>query len=152
MRRSERAITGRAELDAILHGAEVVYLAMTEGGVPYVVPMNFGYDGAALYLHSALEGRKIDILRCQPQVSFAVTADYRSVPADTACGWTARYRSVMGNGTARFLESPEEKALGLDILMAKFGVEPSPYAAATLARLTVIKVDIRELSGKQNHG
>lgn len=152
MRRAERAIVGRAELDAILHRAEVVYLAMSEGGVPYVVPMNFGYDGAALYLHSAVEGRKIGILQRQPRVSFAVTADYRAVPAETACGWTARYRSVLGEGSARFLESPEDKARALDILMAKFGVKPSPYPAATLARLTVIKVEIHELSGKQNQG
>ena len=150
MRRSERAIAERADLDVILHRAEIVYLAMNEGGKPYVVPMNFGYDGTALYLHSALEGRKIGILQRQPQVSFAVTADYRSVPAETACGWTARYRSVMGAGVASFLASPEEKARGLDILMAKFGVKPSLYPAATLDRVAVIKVEIRELSGKQN--
>ena len=152
MRRSERAITVRAEMDAILNRAEVVYLAMGEGGAPYVVPMNFGYDGTALYLHSAVEGRKIDILRRQPRVSFVATTDYRSVSAETACGWTARYRSVMGEGVAHLLESPEEKAKGLDILMAKFGVKPSPYPVTTLARLAVIKVDIHELSGKQNQG
>ena len=152
MRRTERAIVDRKDLDAILYGAEVLYLAMSDGGVPYVVPMNFGYDGTALYLHSAVAGCKIDILKRQARVSFAVTADYEAIPAETSCGWTARYRSVMGEGTARFLESPEEKTQGLDILMAKFGVKPSVYPAATLARVVVIKVEIRELSGKQAKG
>jgi len=115
------------------------------------VPMNFGYDGSALYLHSATEGRKMSVLKRQPQVSFAVTADYAAIPAETSCGWSARYRCVMGEGVARLLESDEDKARGLDIIMVKFGVKPSSYPPATLARLVVIKVEICELSGKQAH-
>jgi len=43
---------------------------MIEGKIPYIVPMNFGYemaDGAlSLYFHCANEGRKINIIKKNP--------------------------------------------------------------------------------------
>lgn len=40
----------------------------TEKGVPYVLPMNFGYENGVVYLHSAQEGRSIRTLHQNPRV------------------------------------------------------------------------------------
>ena len=46
MRRYEREMTDKAEIETVLAKATVVHLAMVDEGRPYLVPMNFGYaDG-----------------------------------------------------------------------------------------------------------
>ena len=57
MRRRDQEITDREEIDTIIRDARVFHLAMAESGGPYVLPLNFGYDGACIYFHSATEGR-----------------------------------------------------------------------------------------------
>jgi nitroimidazol reductase NimA-like FMN-containing flavoprotein (pyridoxamine 5'-phosphate oxidase superfamily) len=55
MRRKDREITDRAEIDTVLNEATVCRIGLADNGEPYVVPMCFGYDGTFLYLHSAPE-------------------------------------------------------------------------------------------------
>ena len=149
MRRTEREIKERREIDAILQRATVVYLGLNDDGMAYVVPMNFGYDGKSLYLHSAMEGRKIAVLKRHPAVSFVVAVDNAVVPGELGCKWSARYRSVMGEGDARFLTNREEKTRALDTVLGKFATGPFQYAPEVLARTAVIQVEIRSISGKQ---
>lgn len=150
MRRADREITDQAELQAMLAGQKVLHLGLWDGQEPYVVPMNYGYDGTALYMHSALEGRKIEILRQGPRVCFTVTAEQQVVPAEVACGWSAKYRSIIGYGTATVLETPEEKAAGLDVIMRQFTDRSFEYKAEALAKTAVIRIDIAEMTGKDN--
>ncbi len=62
MRRKDREITDRAEIDALIHASCVMHLGLCDDNVPFVVPVFYAYDGAALYFHSAKKGTKIDIL------------------------------------------------------------------------------------------
>lgn len=150
MRRADREITDQAELQAMLAGQNVLHLGLWDGREPYVVPMNYGYDGEALYLHSALEGRKIEALRAYPRVCFTVTAEQTVVPAEVACGWSVKYRSVIGYGTARLLEGAEEKAAGLDVIMRQFTERKAEYRPEALAKTAVIRIEIEEMTGKSN--
>ncbi|HEX2951362.1 MAG TPA: pyridoxamine 5'-phosphate oxidase family protein [Armatimonadota bacterium] len=149
MRRKDREITDKNEINEILQQASVLHLGLVDGTTPYVVPMNFGFDGECIYLHSALEGRKIDILRQNPCVCFTVTSDFAVIPAEVGCKWSARYRSVMGNGRAVFVENREEKIAALDSLMRKFTTQSFPYQQAVLARTAIIKISIEQLTGKK---
>lgn len=148
MRRSEREITDRAAVDAILEQGTVLYLGLQDDDGPYVVPMHYGFDGQALYLHSALEGRKITLLRAHPQVSFAVSIDHVVVPGNT-CRCSARYRSVLGTGQARFLDDDAMRRAALDSIMGKYADGPFTYADDVLARTAVIQLDITRMTGKQ---
>ena len=51
-----------------------VITAMVDKGLPYVIPLNFGYkiedNSLVLFFHSAREGRKIDILKEYNAVCF----------------------------------------------------------------------------------
>jgi len=121
MRRSDREITDRAEIDAIIRGAEVCHLGMVAGGEPYVVPVSFGYDGHSLYLHTAPKGRKIEPLQggarvcCQLERGVELVRDARD-----ACRWTFAYESVIGLGTAEELTTPEAKQAGLNHIMRQY--------------------------------
>ena len=106
MRRTDRLVTDRAAIDDVLHRAELLHLAMSGGDGPHVVPVNFGYDGERIYIHCAFEGRKLEVLSEDPRVCFEASVDVRIVPG-SGCGWTARFRSVVGFGTAVLVEDAE---------------------------------------------
>jgi uncharacterized protein len=59
------------EARELLQRGRLGRLGCCENGRPYVVPINYRFDGEQLYLHS-LPGRKIDILRANPQACLQV--------------------------------------------------------------------------------
>jgi len=149
MRRHEREITDRQALDELLRRETVLYLAMVDEGAPYVVPMSYGYDGNALYLHSALAGRKMEILRRNPRVSFAVGIDRELRTGAVSCSWGVKYRSVVGEGVVTILQEEGEKRRGLDVLMRQHGGVGGDYTPEQLAQTAVLRLDLTALSGKQ---
>jgi hypothetical protein len=56
MRRRDKQLAGHEELEEIIRRGEVCHLAFSDEGVPYVIPMNYGYSENSLYFHSAAEG------------------------------------------------------------------------------------------------
>ena len=150
MRRQDKAIEDKHALEVILKHAMVCRIAMCDGQMPYVVPMCFGYADDRLYLHCVPEGKKIDILRRNPRVCFEVDIDQELVRGTQPCNWSFKYRSVVGFGSAVFVEDLNEKKRALDVLMEHFGGEASSYPDDVLGRVTIIRVDIESLTGKQD--
>jgi nitroimidazol reductase NimA-like FMN-containing flavoprotein (pyridoxamine 5'-phosphate oxidase superfamily) len=153
MRRHEREITSQAELNAVLQAATVVELAMVDEGSPYVVPMSFGFADGCLYLHCAKQGRKIDILRRNPQVCFNLFCDDAIIrgPAPAGCNITSRYRSITGEGRAEFIEGDDAKRKALDIILAHYASGPFVYDLAILERTCVFRVVVESMTGKKAH-
>ncbi|MDZ7667608.1 MAG: pyridoxamine 5'-phosphate oxidase family protein [Desulfotignum sp.] len=149
MRRKEKQITDMKEVAQILEQAQVCRLAMVDQGRPYVVPLNFGYRDGALYFHCAREGRKMDVLKANPNVCFEVDELVKINKAAQACDWSVSFKSVIGTGTARILDTPAEKKKGLDIIMAQYSDRSFDYPEEMLAKTAVIKVTVEEMTGKQ---
>lgn len=150
MRRSEQEITDRAEMDSIIRASQVCRLGLTDGREPYVVPLCFGYDGRALYFHCAKEGRKLDLLRENNRVCFEFDIVEGMVEADQACRWGIRYRSVIGVGMAALIEDLAEKRRALALLMAQYSRNTFTFPDKAVSSVTVIKVEIESMSGKQS--
>ncbi len=150
MRKKEYEITDFTEIEAILRKAEVCRLAMTDGALPYIVPLNFGYRDGKLYFHTGQAGRKIDTLKKNPMVCFEVDIDAELIPADVACGYGMRYRSVVGTGRAEFVEDPAGKREALDIIMAHYSMgEAWEYRERSFERTCVIRVSIDSITGRK---
>ena len=62
VRRDDKEIASRSEIDDIIRGCKVCHLGLAVDGEPYIVPVSFGYDGEAVYFHTAPEGKKIDFI------------------------------------------------------------------------------------------
>jgi len=150
MQRRDQEITDRTEIESILQRATVCRIAMAEDNVPYVVPVSFGYRDGCLYIHSAPEGRKIDILKRNDRVCFEVDVDEELVRRGEPCAWSMRYRSVVGLGRAYLVEDAEEKRKALDIIVEHYGGEPAGYSDKALREVAVIRVKIEEMTGKQS--
>ena len=151
MRRKEKEITDIKEIEFIIQQSQVCRLALADEGLPYIVPLCFGYKNKMLYFHSAKEGQKIDILRRNHQVCFEFDIDARIRSGQTACVWGMGYKSVIGYGTASLVEDSEEKQKALDIIMRQYSEGEFEYSAKNLAEMLVIKVDISAMTGKKSN-
>jgi nitroimidazol reductase NimA-like FMN-containing flavoprotein (pyridoxamine 5'-phosphate oxidase superfamily) len=95
MRRAEKEITNRREIDSILSKAIVCRISIIDHETPYIVPMNFWYKDDILYLHSTPEGKKIDVLKRNPWVCFEVESDLEIINTQIPCKWSMNYTSVI---------------------------------------------------------
>ena len=94
MRRGEREIKDRAEIDAVMRRCRVCRLGLCDGNEPYIVPICFGYDGQALYFHCAHEGRKIDIIRTNNRVGFEFDILESMKQTENVCSSSQRVASA----------------------------------------------------------
>ncbi len=156
MRRAERAVTDPAVIREILDRAKVMHVGFVDQGDPYVVPLNFGYtyenDVLTLYFHSAVSGRKMDIIKENPTVFCTITVqDGLKDGGDNACSYSYHYASIMGQGRAMRLTSPDDKRAALDILMEhQTGRKGFSYGDSSLSRLAAVKVELEHFTAKMN--
>ncbi len=150
MRRKEKEIEDKKEIEKILEESPVCRLAMVDGDKPYIVPMNFGYRDGILFFHSAKQGRKIDLIKKNPNVCFEVDQLIRFKKAKMACEWGLEYKSVIGSGRALLLDNIEEKIKGLHIIMSQYSQRTFEYPDEMLEKTLVIKIVIDRMTGKQS--
>lgn len=150
MRRTDREIKDAAAIRAILEEALVCRIGLSDNGMPYVVPLNYGLGTNCLYLHCAAEGRKLDILRRNDRVCFEMDLLREIKPGAEPCGWGSCYESVIGFGRAVIVADPAEKRAALDRIMEHYGATPPfSYPDETLARTVVIRIEIESITGKR---
>jgi nitroimidazol reductase NimA-like FMN-containing flavoprotein (pyridoxamine 5'-phosphate oxidase superfamily) len=151
--RREREVTDPGRICEILDKSMVLHLGMVDGDEPYVVPMNYGYtmeDGKlTVYLHGALWGRKLDIIRVNPKVLFSLECDVVPFDGDIACRYGTTYASVMGRGIAEIVEDVEEKKKGLSVLMKTQTGKDFTFEDKMVSIVSVIKIDVAEYTAKE---
>jgi nitroimidazol reductase NimA-like FMN-containing flavoprotein (pyridoxamine 5'-phosphate oxidase superfamily) len=148
MRRKEKEITDRSEIEAVIKKALVCRLAMADENGPYIVPLCFGFRSNTFYFHSATHGKKLDILREHPRICFELEGDCGIRTGEKACEFSMRYSSVIGFGTAEFVEEPEAKRDALDIIMAQYSDGKFAYTDSVIKKTAIFKVDIDAMTGK----
>jgi hypothetical protein len=156
MRKSEKEISSLAELESIIEKADVCRLAFADMNTPYIVTMNFGYlkgEPPCLFFHCAPEGRKIDMIKKNNYVCFSMDTDHSLGTGEKACDFTMNYKSITGYGHIYIIDNEENKKEGLDVIMSHYSKQKSfEYRPGTLARTTVLKLEISELTGKKSTG
>lgn len=153
MRRQDRRITDPAVIRAVLDKCRTLHLGLVEDGRAYIVPLNYGWTEEngryILYAHSAAEGCKIDLIRGGADVGFEMETGVEYFDADTACGWGNRYESIIGEGRATLLSTPEEKRQALAAIMAHYSARRDyTFEDAMVDLVQVIKIDVTALSCK----
>lgn len=151
MRRKEREIAGRGEVESILREGKVMRIALVDGDIPFLVPVFYVFEGGSVYFHSAKVGTKMRILAKNPNICFEVSLDQGVVEADEACDFEARHRTAIGWGRAVAVEDDSEKIRILDLLVAGFTDKRFEYPPAMLSHTAVTRIEIASLKGKK-HG
>ena len=152
MTKRERQVTDPQQIREILDTAQVVHLGLCVDNEPYVVPMNYGYtmeEGKlTLYLHSAVRGKKLDMIRSNPKVFFEMDCDITPFEGDVACRYGITYSSIMGKGTAKIIEDAEERKHGLTVLMQTQTDKDFTFDDKIIKVVSVIKIDVSEYTAK----
>ena len=153
MTKRELQITDEAQIRKILDTAKVLNLGLAVDNEPYVVPMNYGYamDGEGnltVYLHSALKGKKLDMIRQNPRVFFELDCDLTPFEGKLPCQYGLSYSSVMGRGTATIVEDVEEKQKALTLLMKTQTEKDFSFNERLVSIVAVIRIDVAEYTAK----
>ena len=152
MRRNERQVTDPAEILKVIHECDVCRLGFCEDGQVYIVPLNFGYTktegGLTLYFHSALSGRKVDLLRQGGQIGFEMDCAHRLVSnEEKACSFTMMYKSVIGVGRPRELTAAE-RADAFRVLMSHYCDQELSFDPQMMDRTLMFALDVDEMTCK----
>ena len=153
MRRKEREIKDAAQITAFLEGEQIMRVAFYDDGEIYIVPLNYGMvqeNGRYIfYFHGAGAGRKFTLAQAAPQVGFEVDGAYRLLPAETACGHSCVYQSVIGTGRLTVVDDPAEKITGLQAVMRQAtGKADWDIPSAAAAAVAVLRLDAEQLTCK----
>ena len=153
MTKRERQITDKAQILHILDTAKVLHLGLCVNNEPYVVPMNYGYieekGKLVLYLHSAVQGKKLDMIRANPNVFFEMDCDLAPFEGEKPCQYGLVYSSVMGRGTAVIVEDVEEKMKAMSMLMKTQTQKDFEFNDRLVSIVSVIRIDVAEYTAKQ---
>ena len=152
MTKRERQLTDEKQIMHILDTAKVLHLGLAVNDEPYVVPMNYGYcleDGKlVLYLHSALRGKKLDMMRANPKVFFEMDCDLMPFEGEKPCQYGLVYSSIMGRGTAQIVEDVEEKMKAMSVLMKTQTQKDFEFNDRLVSIVAVIRIDVAEYTAK----
>ena len=143
-----------------------------EEGIPYGIPLSIVRKDEFLYFHSALEGRKADILKLNSKVSVAFVSK-NQVPdiylnqeldeivmnnknAGHLLGgkvFTTEFESAIVKGITTLVDDDKERIAGLRLICEKYTPDKMKYFQyaidASLKITAVYKIEIEEVSGKK---
>ena len=152
MTKRERQITDEQQIWSILDTAKILHLGLAVDNEPYVVPMNYGYTmengNLILYLHSAVRGKKLDMIRVNPKVFFEMDCDLIPFESEKPCQYGLSYSSVMGRGTAVIVEDVEEKMKAMSLLMKTQTQKDFSFNEQLVSIVSVIRIDVAEYTAK----
>ncbi len=153
MRKSDREIKSKEEIIDIIKRCDVIRLAFNNGDYPYILPLNFGFevknDKVIFYLHGALEGTKVDIMKKDNRASFEMDTKHELQYYEEKGYCTMSYESIIGRGRIRILPE-DEKMNALKKLMGHYHKSEDTYFnPAAISRTLVYSLEVEEMTAKR---
>lgn len=150
MRRFKQLLPEEDTIKVLENNTAGVLAVTGDDDYPYAVPVSYVYAGGKIYIHSALEGNKVDGVRRSDKASFCVIDEDRIVPEE----YTTYFRSAIAFGRPRIVEDAAEKKFALEELGRKYYPGDTPENLDKTinnenARVCVIALDIDRLTGKE---
>jgi hypothetical protein len=161
LRRPDHGIYERDVIEALLQSALIGRVAVIADGEPYVVPMNFVYQNSKIWIHGASEGRLISAVKSNPRVCFEIDEYVATLPHPVLCEFDTAYASVVCVGTARVLDSVEERTAALKLITRKYAPEEQvdalrestveKFRGAFESHTAVIEIAVDAMTGKRQN-
>lgn len=154
MRRTKQQLSDPEEIASILEAVQEAHIGMAEGSLPYVVPMNFGWERQdkqfTVYLHCAGEGRKLPLLKSGNPVCFEAAQSGALKEAAEACNYGIKYRSLIAWGRPEEVTDGNQKQKALNLIMKKYTQREFDFDKTMLLRTRVFKILLEELTAKRS--
>ncbi len=153
MRRKDKEITEKVVMEEVLRQNDVGRLGTAVDGEPYIVPMNFAYYKDKIYLHTHRDGKKIKDIEKNSRVCFEVDSG-EIIKGEDPCDFSWRYKSVIAYGTARIVDTMEERVTALRLISDKYsfgkGKLITPELMEKFNHLSIIEIKIEDMTGKKS--
>lgn len=148
---------GLWEMENILKRAEVGRIAVCDGLIPYVVPMNFLYSKGKIVFHCAWKGKKLDLIIKNPNCCFEVDEFMGKISYHYKTRCNLDYDSVLAFGKARIENNEAEKLILLQLFAEKYDeLYRNPlseggkrFEKTRLSECCCVIIDVEELTGRQ---
>ena len=143
-------IESREEMEKMLREEDTGYLGLSLDGKPYVVPLNYHYADGKILFHCALKGRKLDYIKANPEVCFAIGRQpgaVRDHEGGNPCHVDSD--SVICYGKARILEELTERKAALNAFNRRFKSDAEDVSDERAVKCCAVEIRITEMTGRQ---
>ena len=140
----------RQEMEELLREETIGYLGLSMDGDPYVVPLNYAYVESRILFHCAMTGKKLDYLKRNQQVCFAVgrqSGDIRRHGEGNPCHVDSD--SVICYGRARIIEDLQERKEALDTFNHCFRSDAEEITLEAAGKCCAVEIKIIEMTGRR---
>ncbi len=156
MKRFDLPDMSHKEMDDLLRSNILCRISFHDEPFPYTLPMEYYYFGDVMYFHFTTTGKKMDLLNNNPNVT---------VEVDWSNDMLTDYKSVILKGTLVSVDNPAERntvnvAMSTAVreragiksyLQIPWGKKGVDYLSASNIPLKLLKLDIKEMTGKKAH-
>jgi len=155
LRRKDKEITDVDEKLNIIKKCKVCRLGLSENNAPYIIPLNYGYNfennTLTLFFHSAMEGKKLEIIKNNNNACFEINCETKLIEAEKACNYGYAFKSIIGFGKIIVLENETEKINGLNLIMKHQTEKETVYNFThdDVKNVCVYKMIVETFTGKQ---
>ncbi len=136
----------------VIASCQVCHLAMADNDAnPYVLPFNFGMDKEYIWFHSAMSGKKTDIMKENPRLCVAFSSDYELGHRhdNVACSYFMKYKSVLIQGEVEVVEDYDMKVKGMNIIMKHYtGKDDFEYNTPAINNVLIFRLKIENMTGR----
>jgi nitroimidazol reductase NimA-like FMN-containing flavoprotein (pyridoxamine 5'-phosphate oxidase superfamily) len=155
-RKPERGGYDADLIRSIVDEALVCHVGFVHEGAPVVIPTTHARIGDTLYVHGAAANRMLRSIRDGAEACVTITLVDGLVLARSAFHHSVNYRSVVVFGSARAVDTTDEKLAALEALMERIAegrwAEVRRPTDAELRQTLVIAVPLAEASAKLRTG
>ena len=137
-------------MEKILQEEEIGYLGLSLEGSPYVVPLNYSYGNGKIVFHCRLKGKKLDYLKSNPRVCFAVGRQPGAV-REHAGGNPCHVDSdsVICYGEARVIEDLDERQAALNSFNRRYSPAAADISLERVMNCCAVEIKVLEMTGRQ---
>ncbi|PWD99460.1 pyridoxamine 5'-phosphate oxidase family protein [Marinilabilia rubra] len=139
-------------IESVIAQCDICFASVVdESGLPYSVPMNFGYHEGIFYLHSAPEGRIVRALENNNHIclTFNVGQELAFQHPKVACSYRMRAKSVVAEGKVTFVEDMDKKRDALDYIMKQYSEKRFEYNDPAVRNVKIWQIDVDNISCKE---
>ncbi len=106
----------------VLDKAPYITIGMSdENGMPYALPLSLARkDENTFYFHCAMEGKKLDIIKKNPNVCLSAVTKCKPVVGPKDGSFTLEFQSAIAYGKATIIDDETEKIEAMRLICERF--------------------------------
>jgi uncharacterized protein len=142
-------VLNNAACEEILRNTYIGTLVMCQESTPYAVPMNHAFVGGRFYFHCGLRGRKIDMIKKNPNVVYVISTFHgTNEEMQTKERCHGPWESIVAYGTARVIEDVDAKAEAFKTFMSYYGTVDFQMTDQARNETSGIVIDIASMTAR----